>query len=116
MATSYYRPYLPSDSENSDADTTSTSSTPTSSTPDSPRPENAGPDIQLPENTGPDFAALAAAVGQLDLGRGRALARRDGRARGGRESAQARDRGQQQNKFMMTTSHSPTPPSPAPMN
>lgn len=62
MATSYYRPYLPSDSENSDADTTSTSSTPTSSTPDSPRPENAGPDIQIPENTGPDFAALAAAL------------------------------------------------------
>lgn len=51
---SYYRPYLPSDSELSDADSTdSASSTP----PTSPRPDNAGEDV-----IGPDFAALASAL------------------------------------------------------
>lgn len=53
MAT-YYRPYLPSDSELSDAD----SDYSTASPPGSPRPDNAGPDLQ----DGPDFAALANAL------------------------------------------------------
>ena len=52
MAT-YYRPYLPSDSELSDADSDYSSASP----PASPRPDNAGPDID-----GPDFAALANAL------------------------------------------------------
>ena len=54
MAT-YYRPYLPSDSELSDADSDYSSSPPAS-----PRPDNAGPDVEGPE--GPDFAALASAL------------------------------------------------------
>ena len=56
MATNYYRPFLPSDSENSDADTDKSWS-PQSST---PRPDDAEEDIPL--NNGPDFAALARAL------------------------------------------------------
>ena len=56
MATNYYRPFLPSDSENSDADTDKSWS-PRSST---PRPDDAEEDILL--NDGPDFAALARAL------------------------------------------------------
>ena len=52
MATSYYRPYLPSDSETSDADTT-----PSSTPPSSPRPNNAGADVKVP-----DFSAFALAL------------------------------------------------------
>jgi hypothetical protein len=49
----YYRPYLPSDSETSDADSDLSYESP----PQSPRPDNAGPDIEFP-----DFSALAAAL------------------------------------------------------
>jgi hypothetical protein len=76
---SYYRPYLPSDSELSDADsdysnsltasaspTASPPNSPTASPPNSPtaspRPENAGPDIQWAGGEGPNFAALANAL------------------------------------------------------
>ena len=59
MAT-YYRPYLPSDSELSDADSDYSNSSPAS--PASPRPDNAGPDIE-----GPDFAALANALNATAL-------------------------------------------------
>ena len=48
----YYRPYLPSDSEASDTETGSEYSPP-----QSPRPDNAGEDI-----AGPDFSALALAL------------------------------------------------------
>ena len=48
----YYRPYLPSDSEASDTESGSEYSPP-----QSPRPESAGEDIQ-----GPDFSALALAL------------------------------------------------------
>ena len=48
----YYRPYLPSDSETSDTESEY-------SVPQSPRPENAGEDISL---QGPDFSALALAL------------------------------------------------------
>jgi hypothetical protein len=47
----YYRPYLPSDSETSDADTDLSYESP----PQSPRPDNAGPDLEGI----PDFSALA---------------------------------------------------------
>ena len=53
---SYYRPYLPSDSEASD--TESGSSTP----PSSPRPEDAGEDISRGVLQVPDFSALAAGL------------------------------------------------------
>lgn len=51
----YYRPYLPSDSEASDTETGSEYSPPSS-----PRPDNAGEDIAA--ITGPDFSALALAL------------------------------------------------------
>jgi hypothetical protein len=54
---SYYRPYLPSDSELSDADSDYSLSPPNSP---NLRPDNAGPDIEGAE--GPDFAALANAL------------------------------------------------------
>ena len=62
----YYRPYLPSDSEASDADSDTSYSPP----PRSPRPDNAGPDISEADieringtpQEGPDFAALAIAL------------------------------------------------------
>ena len=50
----YYRPYLPSDSETSDADTDYSYTSP----PQSPRPDNAGPDL----DGVPDFSALAVAL------------------------------------------------------
>lgn len=57
MAT-YYRPYLPSDSELSDADSEYSGTESVESTEStSQRPENAGPDIE-----GPDFVALADAL------------------------------------------------------
>ena len=58
MAT-YYRPYLPSDSELSDADSdySGTESVASTESAASLRPDNAGPDIE-----GPDFAALANAL------------------------------------------------------
>lgn len=55
MAT-YYRPYLPSDSDLSDADSEYSGTESVESTA-SLRPDNAGPDIE-----GPDFAALANAL------------------------------------------------------
>ena len=62
MATSYYRPYLPSDSETSDADTRSTP-------PSSPRPKNAGEDIQVP-----DFSAFALALSKPSAAAGPTVA------------------------------------------
>ena len=62
MATNYYRPFLPSDSENSDSDSDKSWS-PRSST---PRPDDAEEDI-LSKN-GPDFAALARALSDASAG------------------------------------------------
>jgi len=58
MATNYYRPFLPSDSENSDSDSDKSWS-PRSS---SPRPDDAEEDISIVLSNGPDFAALARAL------------------------------------------------------